>query len=65
LILLADEPTGNLDTNAADMVFDLFRQLHTRGTTVIVATHDSRLFEKVRGRIVVLNQGRLESKHST
>jgi cell division transport system ATP-binding protein len=65
LILLADEPTGNLDTNAADMVFDLFRQLHTRGTTVIVATHDSRLFEKVHGRIVVLNQGRLESKHST
>jgi len=65
LILLADEPTGNLDTNAADMVFDLFRQLHTRGTTVIVATHDSRLFEKVQGRIVVLNRGRVESKHNT
>jgi len=62
LILLADEPTGNLDTTAADMVFDLFRQLHTRGTTVIVATHDSRLFEKVQGRIVVLNQGCVESK---
>lgn len=65
LILLADEPTGNLDTNAADMVFDLFQQLHTRGTTVIVATHDSRLFEKVHGRIVVLNRGRVESKHNT
>jgi cell division transport system ATP-binding protein len=65
LILLADEPTGNLDTNAADMVFDLFRQLHTRGTTVIVATHDSRLFDKVQGRIVVLNRGRVESKHNT
>lgn len=64
LILLADEPTGNLDTTAADMVFDLFGQLHTRGTTVIVATHDSRLFEKVQGRIVVLNQGCVESKHN-
>jgi cell division transport system ATP-binding protein len=64
LILLADEPTGNLDTTAADMVFDLFRQLHTRGTTVIVATHDCRLFEKVQGRIIELNRGRVESKHN-
>ena len=65
LILMADEPTGNLDTNAADMVFALFRQLHTRGTTVIVATHDSRLFEKVQGRIIMLNRGRVEGKHNT
>lgn len=60
LILLADEPTGNLDTESADMVFDLFRQLHTRGATVIVATHDNRLMEKVSGRILALKQGRLE-----
>ncbi|NVM56494.1 MAG: cell division ATP-binding protein FtsE [Desulfobacterales bacterium] len=60
LILLADEPTGNLDPDCADMVFDLLRQLHTRGTTIIVATHDSRLLEKVRGRIVLLNRGRIE-----
>jgi len=65
LILLADEPTGNLDTTAADMVFELFRQLHTQGTTVIVATHDSRLFEKVHGRIVLLNHGCVESKRTT
>jgi len=65
LILLADEPTGNLDMTAADMVFDLFKQLHTRGTTVIVATHDTRLFEKVQGRIIVLNRGRLESQDHT
>jgi cell division transport system ATP-binding protein len=64
-ILLADEPTGNLDTTAADMVFELFRQLHTQGTTVIVATHDTRLFEKVHGRIVLLNHGCVESKHTT
>lgn len=65
LILLADEPTGNLDMTAADMVFDLFKQLHTRGTTVIVATHDTRLFEKVQGRIIVLNRGRVESQIHT
>jgi cell division transport system ATP-binding protein len=60
LILLADEPTGNLDTEAADMVFDLFRQLHSRGATVVVATHDSRLMDKVPGRIVLLKRGRME-----
>jgi cell division transport system ATP-binding protein len=60
MILLADEPTGNLDTETADMVFDLFKQLHTRGATVIVATHDNRLMEKVSGRTLLLKRGRLE-----
>ena len=62
LILLADELTGNLDANAADMVFDLLRQLHSRGTTIIVATHDTRLFEKVPARVVFLNRGRMEGE---
>jgi cell division transport system ATP-binding protein len=60
LILLADEPTGNLDTETADMVFDLFRQLHSRGATVVVATHDSRQLDKVPGRIIALKRGRME-----
>jgi ABC-type ATPase involved in cell division len=59
-ILLADEPTGNLDEKCAEMVFDLLRQLHTRGTTIMVATHDQRLLEKVRARTVFLNAGRME-----
>ncbi|NVM20646.1 MAG: cell division ATP-binding protein FtsE [Desulfobacterales bacterium] len=62
LILLADEPTGNLDTDCADMVFDLLKQLHLRGSTIIVATHDRRLFEKAQGRIVLLNNGRIEGE---
>ena len=62
LILLADEPTGNLDTDAADMVFGLLKQLHSAGTTIIVATHDSRLFDSVHGRIVFLNHGRIEGE---
>lgn len=59
-ILLADEPTGNLDEKCAHMVFDLLKQLHTRGTTIIVATHDQRVLEMVRARIVLLNKGRIE-----
>jgi cell division transport system ATP-binding protein len=62
LILLADELTGNLDDDAADMVFDLLRQLHSRGATIVVATHDARLFDKVQGRIVFLNRGRIEGE---
>lgn len=62
LILLADELTGNLDDEAANMVFSLLKQLHARGTTVIVATHDTRLFDKVSGRIVFLNRGRIETE---
>ncbi|MDY6987408.1 MAG: cell division ATP-binding protein FtsE [Thermodesulfobacteriota bacterium] len=61
-ILLADELTGNLDDDAADMVFDLLRQLHKRGTTIVVATHDTRLFGKVPGRVVFLNKGRIEGE---
>ena len=61
-ILLADELTGNLDDEAADMVFDLLRQLHRRGTTIVVATHDTRLFDKVAGRIVFLNKGQIEGE---
>ena len=61
-ILLADEITGNLDHAAADMVFHLLGQLHRLGTTVIVATHDARLFDKVPGRIVSLNRGRVEGE---
>jgi cell division transport system ATP-binding protein len=57
LILLADEPTGNLDPEAADLVFDSFKQLHARGATVIVATHDTRQLEKVPGRVIALKQG--------
>lgn len=62
LVLLADEPTGNLDPDAADMVFALLKQLHKRGTTIIVATHDGRLFDKVEGRVVFLNRGRIEGE---
>lgn len=58
-IVLADEPTGNLDDKNEEIVVDLFHQLHEEGTTLIVVTHDPEVAE-VAQRIVVLRHGRLE-----
>lgn len=58
-IILADEPTGSLDAEAADQVFELLRVFHTRGATVIIATHAKELIQKARGRVIHLNAGRL------
>lgn len=57
-IVLADEPTGNLDEANENIVIDLFRQLHREGTTLIVVTHDQEVAE-VAQRTVVLEHGRL------
>lgn len=59
-IILADEPTGSLDEKSAAVIVDLIRGFHTRGTTVIIATHDKTLMSKIDGRIIHLNQGRIE-----
>lgn len=56
-ILLADEPTGNLDEENKAMILDFFREANVRGTTVVVATHDRRLIENCPKRVVVLDKG--------
>ena len=58
-IILADEPTGSLDADAAEFVFHLLKSFHTRGATVVIATHDRQLIQKSGGRVVHLNAGRL------
>lgn len=58
-VLLADEPTGNLDPDLALEIMGLFRQANTRGTTVVVATHDPSLIRYVGRRTLVLDNGRL------
>jgi cell division transport system ATP-binding protein len=58
--LLADEPTGNLDPERSREILDLFRQAHSRGTTVMLATHDRRLIDEAQVRVVSLVQGALE-----
>ena len=57
LILLADEPTGNLDPDLTRDIMVLFRSIHIRGTTVVVATHSRELLEDTAQRTIVLNRG--------
>jgi cell division transport system ATP-binding protein len=58
-ILLADEPTGNLDEENKEHILDIFREANIRGTTVVVATHDRRLIEHCHRRTVVLDKGQI------
>jgi cell division transport system ATP-binding protein len=60
-LLLADEPTGNLDPDRTFEVMDLLYGANARGTTVVVATHDRTLLERTKKRVVVLERGRLVS----
>ncbi len=58
-LLLADEPTGNLDADRSREVLGLLREAHARGTTVLLATHDEALIEAAGGRRLHLVDGRL------
>ena len=58
-IILADEPTGNLDEDTARKVLDLLVALNRHGTTVIMATHDLHLLNSHPGRVIQLHQGSL------
>jgi len=60
-LVLADEPTGNLDPDLALEVMGLFRDMNARGTTVLVATHDRELIRRVGRRTVHLEHGRVAS----
>ncbi len=58
-IILADEPTGNLDRDRTMEVMELMEELNARGTTIIFATHDEKLFEHTHRRVLRLDNGRL------
>ncbi|RMH56837.1 MAG: cell division ATP-binding protein FtsE [Deinococcus-Thermus bacterium] len=58
-VLLADEPTGNLDPANALAVLEIFKSVHARGATVLVATHARDLVEAYPQRVVVLKSGQL------
>lgn len=58
-VLLADEPTGNLDPALSEDIFALFEQLNQVGVTVLIATHDLSLIARMPYRLLTLNQGRL------
>jgi putative ABC transport system ATP-binding protein len=61
LILLADEPTGNLDSRNGEAVMDLLRDLHRAGSTICMVTHDPR-FSRYAARTVNLFDGRVVSE---
>jgi len=58
-IVIADEPTGNLDPDLSREIMRLFLDIHRRGTTVVFATHDRELIRRVGHRVLVLARGRL------
>jgi len=58
-LLLADEPTGNLDPNLSRELFALFEQVAEQGVTVLIASHDLDLIRRMRKRVLVLSAGRL------
>lgn len=58
-VLIADEPTGNLDPDLALEVMTLFKRLHDVGTTMVIATHDLQLVEHFRSRQIILTGGQI------
>ena len=63
-IILADEPTGALDSRTGDEIMDLFDQVHAAGNTILLVTHEEHLARRSR-RIVRFRDGRIESDHPT
>jgi len=59
LVLLADEPTGNLDPDLSVAILDTFKEVNAQGTTVLVATHDRALIRRMARRVLTLSQGQL------
>ncbi len=59
IILLADEPTGNLDERLGWEIFNLLKEINTRGATIVVATHQQGIAEKSRRRRICLEKGRI------
>lgn len=60
-LLLADEPTGNLDSNTAREIMSLFLEINDMGTTVLIATHDETIMEEFPARVIELKKGSIVS----
>jgi len=65
MILLADEPTGNIDPEGSDEILNIFKELNYQGTTVIMATHDTKLPKTLRKRNIKLDKGKIISDGTT
>lgn len=58
-ILLADEPTGNLDPDLSLEIMEIFKSINRQGTTAVIATHDKDLIKKIGGRVIALDKGKI------
>ena len=58
-ILIADEPTGNLDPDVSDRIFKLFLEINNSGTAVLMATHNYSFIEKYPARVLKCSKGKL------
>jgi len=63
-LILADEPTGNLDTKTGVEILSIFREMHGRGETIVIVTHDPRIAEQCQ-RVVQIVDGRIEDDRLT
>ncbi|HUK56975.1 MAG TPA: cell division ATP-binding protein FtsE [Nitrospiria bacterium] len=59
MILLADEPTGNLDAELTAEIFELLKTINAKGTTMLVATHNREVVSRIRRRVIGLKEGRV------
>lgn len=59
MIILADEPTGNVDPDQSVKIMKLFKQIHDSGTTIVIATHDSGLVDALKPRVIQLVEGEI------
>lgn len=58
-VIIADEPTGNLDPKAANEVIDILKKINDLGTTVLLTTHNTKLIEEIPHRMITLDSGRI------
>ena len=58
-MIIADEPTGNLDPDTSNEIMQIFHAINRRGTTVLIATHDKEMVDKMRRRVIALRDGRI------
>ena len=62
IVLLTDEPTGNLDPDNSKAIMNIFREINEKGTTVLVATHNTELFEGTGSRVLYINNKYIEKE---
>jgi len=63
-LLLADEPTGNLDSQSGNEILSIFEELHRQGQTIVIITHDPLIAQRA-GRRITLLDGRIVADEST